>query len=190
MGRPREFDTDIALSQAVDVFWERGYTEASVQDLCKAMNINSGSLYAAFGTKQDIFHKSVKHYLAMVARDGFSRITSHGTGADGIRAYFDYVVDGILTGKRCNGCLGTNSFMEVSDNDDLIKQMMNDHFALLEDIFLQVLTGDGYANAEGISHYLVCFAQGLNVVARTKPDAETLDRIVSTALICLEAKAA
>ena len=108
------------------------------------------------------------------------------TGCAGIKAYFDYIVEGILTGKRCNGCLGTNSFMEVSETDPEIKALMTEHFQFLENAFNRALVRDGFVGASGKASFLACVAQGLNVVARTTPDSDTLEQIVSNALSTLK----
>jgi AcrR family transcriptional regulator len=61
-GRPRAFDVDSALDRAVEVFWRHGYEGASLSDLTDAMGINRPSLYAAFGSKEDLFRKAVARY--------------------------------------------------------------------------------------------------------------------------------
>ena len=48
IGRPRAFDRDAALEAAILVFWRKGFSAASMNDLCDAMGIRSPSLYAAF----------------------------------------------------------------------------------------------------------------------------------------------
>src|SRR5947207_14615767 len=64
VGRPRSFDADKALDQAVEVFRRKGYEGASLSDLTGAMGINRPSLYAAFGDKEALFRKAVDRYVA------------------------------------------------------------------------------------------------------------------------------
>ena len=62
MGRPRSFDVDVALDQALQVFWQKGYEGASLTDLTEAMGINRPSLYCAFGSKEELFRKALDRY--------------------------------------------------------------------------------------------------------------------------------
>jgi AcrR family transcriptional regulator len=63
MGRPRAFDIEKALDQALQVFWHKGYEGASLSDLTAAMGINRPSLYAAFGNKEELFRKALERYI-------------------------------------------------------------------------------------------------------------------------------
>ena len=61
-GRPRQFDANVALDRALEVFWEKGYQGASLPELTEAMGINRPSLYAAFGNKESLFRKALERY--------------------------------------------------------------------------------------------------------------------------------
>lgn len=61
-GRPRAYDPDEALAQAVEAFWRRGYSGTSLDDISAATGMNKPSLYAAFGDKREIYLKALEHY--------------------------------------------------------------------------------------------------------------------------------
>ena len=61
-GRPRTFDRELALRRAIELFWEQGYEGTSIADLTQAMGIAAPSLYAAFGSKEDLFREAVERY--------------------------------------------------------------------------------------------------------------------------------
>ncbi|MCB5185272.1 TetR/AcrR family transcriptional regulator [Methylobacillus gramineus] len=63
-GRPSKFDAETSLQVAMHLFWSHGYEGTSMTELTEAMSINKPSLYAAFGSKENLFHKAVEHYLA------------------------------------------------------------------------------------------------------------------------------
>ncbi len=61
-GRPRSFDINNALKQALHAFWQHGYTGTSMSLLCRELRLCAPSLYAAFGSKAEIFCKAVDAY--------------------------------------------------------------------------------------------------------------------------------
>src|SRR3981081_322546 len=63
IGRPRAFNPEVALEKALQVFWRRGYAGASLSELTAAMGITRPSLYAAFGNKEELFHKALDLYM-------------------------------------------------------------------------------------------------------------------------------
>src|SRR5271156_4156974 len=64
MGRPREFNTNKALDEAMEVFWRHGYEGATIAELTGAMGITPPSLYAAFGSKEGLLKAALDRYSA------------------------------------------------------------------------------------------------------------------------------
>jgi AcrR family transcriptional regulator len=61
-GRPRQFDSDAALTAAMRVFWRHGYAGTSIGTLIAAMGISRATLYASFGDKETLFRKVMDLY--------------------------------------------------------------------------------------------------------------------------------
>lgn len=70
MGRPRTFDRQQAVEQAMHLFWEQGYESTSLSQLKTHIGggISAPSFYAAFGSKEALFTEAVQCYLETYAR--------------------------------------------------------------------------------------------------------------------------
>ena len=64
-GRPRAYDPERALTQVIECFWKTGYSGTSLDDISAATGMNRPSLYAAFGDKQALYLKALRHYWNM-----------------------------------------------------------------------------------------------------------------------------
>ena len=55
-GRPREFNRDEAILNAMLLFWDHGFEATSISQLREAMGgISAGSFYTAFESKEALF---------------------------------------------------------------------------------------------------------------------------------------
>ncbi len=86
MGRPRTFDRDRAVEQAMHLFWQNGYESTSLNQLKAAMGsgISAPSFYAAFGSKEALFQECVQRYLSTYALATESLWDTHLTPRDAI----------------------------------------------------------------------------------------------------------
>jgi TetR/AcrR family transcriptional regulator, copper-responsive repressor len=63
-GRPRAYEPDVALGQALHLFRKGGFAATSLDDLSEATGMNRPSLYGAFGDKRELYIKSYARYRA------------------------------------------------------------------------------------------------------------------------------
>ncbi|MGV6394291.1 TetR/AcrR family transcriptional regulator [Pseudomonas caspiana] len=70
MGRPRTFDREVAITEALHLFWEHGYDSTSLSQLKAGIGggISAPSFYAAFGSKQALFNEVMDRYLSTHGR--------------------------------------------------------------------------------------------------------------------------
>jgi AcrR family transcriptional regulator len=79
IGRPREFDREAALEAAMLLFWRKGFTATSMNDLCDAMGIRSPSLYAAFNSKEALYLETVEHYVRTIGPPVWGKLAEGAT---------------------------------------------------------------------------------------------------------------
>jgi AcrR family transcriptional regulator len=84
IGRPREFDRDAALEAAMFLFWRKGFAATSINDLCDAMGVRSPSLYAAFGSKEQLYLEAVEHYVRIQGSPVWGKLAEGATARAGI----------------------------------------------------------------------------------------------------------
>ena len=65
-GRPRAFEPETALTQAMDVFWSDGFAATSLDDISAATGLNRPSLYGAFGDKRALYLQAYRQYRKRV----------------------------------------------------------------------------------------------------------------------------
>jgi TetR/AcrR family transcriptional repressor of nem operon len=193
VGRSRGFDVEEALDVALEMFWQQGYDGTPVQALCRAMDLQPGSVYAAFGSKRDLFVAAVRRYIETVSAEAVDRVNSAPSGLQGLRDYFAYLVDAMVDGKRVWGCLVTNSLVEFAARDPELAGMFQLHLARLQTSFAAALAR---ARADGelrpgagpeAAGMLVAVVQGMNVMAKSRPGRQALQNVVDAAVAGLAA---
>lgn len=135
-GRPRGFDSDLALDAAVDVFWRRGFDGASLSELTAAMGINRPSLYAAFGDKDQLFQSALDRYVERnmgYVTDALAQATAHDVAA----AFLEGNAMAVTRPGRPAGCLsvqaavateGSTQLASLAENRARINTLFADRF--------------------------------------------------------------
>ena len=104
-GRPRQFDEDEALTGAMLLFWEKGLSATSLDDLAIVMNMNRPSIYNAFGNKDAIYRKSLARFCGQLDK-GMQETLDASTSVDiGLNAFFEQAIEVYCGSNPQMGCL-------------------------------------------------------------------------------------
>ena len=175
-GRPREFDMDFALDQAVRVFSERGFHATSINDLSDAMALTAGSIYKAFKDKRAVFIAALERQTASRHLELEAALAAENTGRGKVRAALTFYAEASwgATGKL--GCLVVGTAMELSTFDDDIAARITASMRAREKLIRELIRlgqKDGSIPApvdvEAAALALFCLMKGLRVVGKTAP---------------------
>lgn len=120
-GRPREFDRDEALHRALDVFWQRGYQGTSISTLTDAMGIGSPSLYAAFGSKADLFREATELYLSEDGAEPARLLEAGETARSSVEAFLRANADLFTREGEPSGCMLTRAVSTCNEDDEEVR---------------------------------------------------------------------
>jgi AcrR family transcriptional regulator len=135
-GRPRAYDPDAALAQAMEAFWKSGYAATTLDDLSAATGMNRPSLYAAFGDKQDIYIKAYRRYRRQM-RDEFRPILeAEAPIRDVLRKVLETCRDIYLAGRGGpRGCLTVITASSEAVADAEISKLVVEAIEAIDETF-------------------------------------------------------
>jgi AcrR family transcriptional regulator len=183
-GRPRGFDRDVALRRAMEVFWHHGFDGTSMNDLTAAMGIASPSLYACFGSKEQLFRLAVELYAATEGMPPRLALERTPNAPAAIAAMLRANADRFTDPATPPGCMVVLASIAGSDkNPDLqaflVQRRQEMHTAILNRLRRGISDGDlpPGTDASALATYYMTVLQGMALSARdgaTRADLEAV----------------
>ncbi len=112
MPSPKGYNRDDVLDRAIEMFRREGYSATSTAQLVEELGINRKSLYAEFGSKQDLFEAALERYSEKHLSRVLAPIEAPDANAQSIRDAFSGYASASETQFRGLGCLMANTAVE------------------------------------------------------------------------------
>ena len=135
MARPRQFDEETALDAALQLFWQKGYVNTSVDDLLTAMSLNRWSLYNTFGDKEALFLKALERYVQRWRGEIAQLVAAEPSPRARARRLLDALFTQVRSDSRAWGCLIVNSAFEFVQIPERAQAIVKRSLASLERLF-------------------------------------------------------
>ncbi|MFM4977181.1 TetR/AcrR family transcriptional regulator [Aeromonas rivipollensis] len=171
-GRPREFDREEALRIAKQVFWQRGYEGTSLSDLVAALGIASARIYAAFGSKENLFREAIALYLAEEGAFADAALSQPDT-RQAIKTLLVSAVEAYTRDDRPHGCMVVLSLTNYGrDNEEIMTWLAGYRRERIDGIIERIRQGvqcgelPENTDIQALGDYVATLFHGISVQAR------------------------
>ncbi|MGE8690244.1 MAG: TetR/AcrR family transcriptional regulator [Achromobacter sp.] len=190
IGRPKEFDRELALLAAMRTFWAQGYEGTSVQDLVEATGVNKPSLYSTFGCKEEIFREAVALYDRLEGRATSQSLSQARTAREAVETMLRSNARAYAVDEGPRGCMIVLSSLLGAPENERVRAFLAanrlDGETMLRDRLAQgIAEGDlpACADVDQLAAFYTTVLEGLSVQARDGASAEKLDMIIDAAML-------
>lgn len=188
-GRPRKFDRTAALQRAMEVFWAKGFAGASMTDLTAAMGINSPSLYAAFGSKEQLFREAVDLYRGTEGQRVWKDVDALPTARATVEAILMRTAESFTRPDKPTGCLVVLGAVVGGDAGEAVGRVLcerrrGNHETLTRRLERAVAEGELPQGIDcgAIATFYLTVQQGMSLQARDGATRETLTAVARSAM--------
>lgn len=188
-GRPRSFDREAVLGRAMRVFWERGYEGTSIADLLRAMGITPPSLYAAFGSKEQLFREAIAHYCRIEGAGTAIAMRHDGSARDATERMLRANADAYAEPDKPSGCMVVLCATIGPPANKSVRAFLATQRGLSQDEIqhrLEVAVTEGElpsgTDTAGMALFYTTVLQGMSLQARDGAGRAALHRVVDGAM--------
>ncbi|MEM9433044.1 MAG: TetR/AcrR family transcriptional regulator [Pseudomonadota bacterium] len=112
MPSPKGYKREKVLDRAIELFRRQGYSATSTAELADELGMNRKSMYAEFGSKQELFEAALDRYSEVNLSRVLAPIEAPEANAQSIRDAFLGYASASETKFRGLGCLMANTAVE------------------------------------------------------------------------------
>ena len=188
-GRPPGFDRAAALQAALHLFWAHGYDATTTRAITSAMDIEAPSLYAAFGSKHELFGQVVELYNRSYRGFMARALTEEPTLRAGLSRLLREAAAAYTQPGKPPGCLFIDAAVNCTCPDvaQMLAGLRNDSVNQLENVIGRAIArGELAADADAhtLATYTSVVMQGMAAQAR---DGTTRDQLQAAAAQAMQA---
>ncbi len=179
----RQFDEQEVIALALDVFWQKGLHDTTMQDLAEATGVQRGSLYNAYGDKEAIFLRAFDQYAKDFLESAGSLMVE-GAVATRLKNFFDSAVVNMTSGSPPRGCLTTRTALNAGISSEAVRERVQALLGRIEQAVSKAISsapdGRPVAEANRLARVVVTFTRGLAVMERAGYSRKQLKESAAT----------
>jgi len=186
MSKQTKFNRDDVIEKAKNLYWEKGYHATSMRNLQDVIDMRPGSIYAAFGSKENLFKEALNRYAQESTDQLASSMAQEETALGGLKRFIRNVT---LCDKKTvpsGMCMIVKSVAELTqdDNPDLLAcatAILESVEASFDLIFQQAIDNgeiSGGKSPAELARYLQVQIMGLKTYVQATNNLEAIEKLI------------
>jgi TetR/AcrR family transcriptional regulator, transcriptional repressor for nem operon len=192
VARVREFDVEVALERAMELFRECGYEGSSTRELAQRMGIGAGSFYAAFSSKERLYELALSRHRHEMEQTVAHALESGRPVPQILRGLLEMSFREAPAHAWGPGCLLLRAATERAGHTATTDRLLRDATAAVE-AGLATAVRVGQARGEvgrerdavALARHLATTMQGLRVMSLLGREDSELHDTAEVAMACL-----
>ena len=187
-GRPPKYDEAEVLEKALGIFWVKGLSSTSLDDLSAAMGMNRPSIYNAFGDKESIYRLAFSRFskkVEMGAYEALFSLESLPLSLEKmfVRALDVYYQEEVALGCFCMSTAPVESIQYPNIKEDLHSLIEKIDQAVEKRLLLEQESGwKPDADTKVMAKLIHAVLQGIAIRVRSGEPREPLDKLFKSTI--------
>ena len=187
MARPKEFDQDKALHQAIRLFSQQGFAATSTDELMRVMDIGRQSMYDTFGDKRALFLRALELYVTESVQSIGVELDRNGSALSAVRnALVSFAERKDLSSSE--GCMGLNAIGEFGQRDADVTRITRTAARTQRENLMKVFARakiqgevDADVDLEGMADFFESTLAGIRIAAKAGKSRQALRKVAAFA---------
>ena len=189
MARTKDFDEEEVLKKAIKLFWHKGYSATSMQDLVDGLGISRSSLYDTYRDKHTLYIRALESYQASGSAMVCDIVSNTTSAKEAIRKLLELVIGETEADAQRKGCFMVNAEIETAPHDEQVNTMVCEHDLQIENAFYiaikkgqdsgEIATGK---DARALARFTFNTVKGIRVSAKSTNDKAFFDDIINVSM--------
>jgi AcrR family transcriptional regulator len=141
MANISKFNREEVLEKAQNLFWEKGYLGTSTREIQSAIDMRPGSIYAAFGSKSDLFITVLKHYAHTLTKHMQAHVFNQADVLGAFKMQIHNLVLSLNQSRPSEICMLAKTLSELDESHSeilgLARSLLEDVESMFAEVFNQ-----------------------------------------------------
>jgi AcrR family transcriptional regulator len=190
MAKAAKFDRQEVINKATNLYWQKGFYATSMRNLQDEIDMRPGSIYAAFGSKDELFKEALRNYTNIALTQLKQLQTDHNSPIEVLKAFVKIQVIDTQQDAPNGMCMLAKTISELTEDNQELIDTTKAHMGEIAQAFIQLIEKakalgeiDNSKNAQALAIHLQIQIAGLRTFAKINNDkkllAKKIDEIFS-----------